>query len=66
MKKDYLYWVIFFLLFIVFYKALEFVWENINTFNNITVFTSRLIIIVIGFVISILLTDKITKAIRKE
>lgn len=66
MKKDYFYWVIFFVLFILFYKAIELLWENINAFNNITVFASRLIIIVVGFIISILLTEKIVKFIRKK
>jgi hypothetical protein len=66
LKKDYFYWITFFVLFILFYKLLELLWVNIKVFNNITVFTSRLIIIVIGFVISLLLTDKITKAIRKK
>ena len=66
LKKDYFYWGVFFVLFIIFYKALELFWGNINAFNDITEFASKLIIIVIVFVISILLTDKITKAIRKK
>ena len=66
MKKDYFYWIVFFVLFILFFKSLEYFWENINAFKNITPFASRLIITVIGFVVSILLTDKITKAIRKK
>ncbi len=66
MKKDYFYWIVFFVLFILFFKSLEYFWENINAFKNITAFASRLIITVIGFVVSILLTDKITKAIRKK
>lgn len=66
MKKDYFYWIIFFGLFILIFKVLERLWENIDALNGMTAFTSRLIISVVGFIISILITEKINGLIKKK
>lgn len=66
LKKDYFYWIIFFILFILSFKVLERLWESIDVFRGMTAFTSRLIITVVGFVISILITEKINGVIKKK
>ncbi len=66
MKKDYLYWGIFFVLFIIFFKVLEGLWEYIDLFKGITDLLSRLIITVVSFIISIIITEKISVIIKKK
>ncbi len=66
LKKDYFYWTIFFVLFILFFKILEYLWDGTQALSWISIFASRLIITIIGFVISILITEKINKVIKKK
>lgn len=66
MKKDYLYWGIFFVLFIINFKVLEVLWEYIDLFKVITEFASRLIITVVSFIISIIITEKVNAIIKKK
>lgn len=66
MKKDYLYWGIFFVLFIIFFKVLERLWEYIDLFKGITDFVSRLIITVVSFIVSLIITEKVNTIIKNK
>ena len=64
MKKDYLYWIIFFVLFAINFKVLEVLWESIALFNGVTDFVSRLIITLVSFIVSIIITEGVNKIIK--
>ena len=66
MKRDYFYWTIFFVIFIIFFKAIEWVWDNIQAFSELSIILSRLIIVIIVFIISIIFTEKIGGVINRK
>jgi uncharacterized membrane protein YcjF (UPF0283 family) len=66
LKRDYLYWTIFFVLFAILFKVLEWVWDNIQALDELSIMASRLIIIIIVFIISIISTEKINGLIKRK
>lgn len=66
MVKRIVFWFIFVVFYILFFKILQFIWDEFVPFNSLTNIISLFILVVVNIPLSVISTQKLIEVIKRE